>query len=367
MNDLKFLKVTNQADVTKAARLDLFGAIGGDFWSAGIDESVVKEAMSDIADDQPIDVYINSPGGSVFTAIAIYNLLARHKGAVTITVAGLAASAATIITSVPGAKVVMPKGSLMLIHPVRQSADAMTVDELKEASENLEKIRVSVRDIYQQKCKRDPKSLDDLMSKESFLTAQEAVELGFADVYDDSQEIENKLAADAVMFGGLKVDASIFASAPEGFFKADQRKASAKTKEVEIMDLDTLKAEHPELVEQIRAEALKEGADSERARIQAIEEIAVAGHSDLVHAAKFENSMTAEALAVAILKAEKAKAAQMSDDIEKDSKDAFAGLDAPTASADPLPGSEARMAADDQKQKIVAAGRKGFARNRKTK
>ena len=73
------------------------------------------------------------------------------------------------------------------------------------------------------------------------------------------------------------------------------------------MTLEELKAECPELVEAIRAEAVKEGAAQERTRIKAIEEIAMAGHEDLVMSAKFgEQPMTAEQLAMAILKAEMA-------------------------------------------------------------
>ena len=77
------------------------------------------------------------------------------------------------------------------------------------------------------------------------------------------------------------------------------------------MTLEKLKAEHPEIVEAIRneakAEMMKEGAENERARIKAIEEIAVTGHEELVAKAKFDEPMTAEQLAVAILKADKAK------------------------------------------------------------
>ena len=82
------------------------------------------------------------------------------------------------------------------------------------------------------------------------------------------------------------------------------------------MNLETLKAEHPELVQVIRNEAMVEGAAQERARIQAIEDIAVVGHENLVNAAKFDGKTTAEALAVQILKADKAQDAEMKAAIE---------------------------------------------------
>ena len=92
------------------------------------------------------------------------------------------------------------------------------------------------------------------------------------------------------------------------------------------MDLEKLKAEYPELVQAIRAEAMKDGADQERARIQAIEEIAAPGHENLVNAAKFDGVTTAEALAVQMWKAEKARNAKMLKDREEDAK-ALAGLE----------------------------------------
>ena len=112
------------------------------------------------------------------------------------------------------------------------------------------------------------------------------------------------------MLNGLKVDSRFFANAPKGFIHAEQPKASAVQKEVHKMNLETLKAEHPDLVQAIREEAIAEGATNERARIQAIEDIAVAGHEDLVNAAKFDGKTTAEALAVQILKPDKAQGSQ---------------------------------------------------------
>ena len=358
--NLDFLKVTNQTDTSRPARLDLFGAIGGSFWDAGIDEGTVKSALMDIADDQPIDVYINSVGGSVFTALAIYNLLKRHKGEITITVAGLAASAATIITCVPGAKVIMPKGSVMLVHPVRSSAQNMTPNEMKVAAENLEKIRLSVRDIYVQKTGMNESELDEMMATESFLTAAEAVELGFADELDESQEVENSMMGDAVMVNGLQVSASLYENAPAGFIKAAPSAEKSESQEEQRMDLERLKAEHPEIVEAIRSEAMSEGAARERARIQAIEEIAVAGHNDLIQAAKFENGMTAEAVAVAILKAEKVRNAQMLKERQEDAQ-ALAGIEAQGNQGIDV-NAEAKVREDAEKQAFIEAAARAFER-----
>lgn len=311
-----FYKFTAQADTETAARLDLFGEVGGGFWSAGFDESTFKYDMDRAVNpEQALDIYINSPGGSVFTAIAIYELIKRHKGAVTIHVAGMAASAATIITSAPNAKVVMPAGSMLLVHPVRVALESSTAEELLEAATNLEKVRESVIDIYAKKTGLERDILLELMQKESYLTASEAVELGFADELDESAKIENKITQDAFMIGGLKVEASLLAKAPKAFLEAEnlfkETAVNEEETEVELMDLETLKAEHPDLVAAIIEEATVKGAEQERARILAIEEIATDGHAELVARAKHDATMTAEKLAVEILKAEKMRNASM--------------------------------------------------------
>lgn len=359
MNKNKFYQFTAAAQ-DAPARLDLFGSVGGGFWDQGFDESSFKADMAVVRDDQPLNVYINSMGGSVYTGIAIYNLISRHKGPVTITVAGMAASAATIITSAKNAKVVMPRGSMMLVHPVRMSTDALTPREMKEAAENLEKVRLSVRDIYSEKTGLDEKTLDKLMNAESFLTAEEAVELGFADEIDESQVVENRAVGDAVMVNGLKVSGQLFAHAPKGFINAELPKASAVQKEVHKMNLETLKAEHPELVQAIRDEAIAEGATNERARIQAIEDIAVAGHEDMVMKAKFDGKTTAEALAVQILKADKARGAQMLKDRKKDAQ-ALEGIEAEgNEGLDPK--AEAKAKQDAEMKAAIEAGARAFAR-----
>lgn len=357
-----FYKLTMQEGAP--ARLDLLGVIGGGFWDNGFDESSFAEAMAGIDDARALDIYINSQGGSVFAAIAIYNIIARHKGAVTIHVAGLAASAATIITSVPNGRVIMPSGALMLVHPVRVSANSMTPEELKEASENLEKVRDSVIGIYAKKTRKSRETLLAMMQKESYLTASEAVELGFADEMDASDTVSNVRKGDVVMINGLNVSASLFDAAPKGFLK-----------EAKTMDLETLTKENPGLVESIRAEAYAKGAEDERvkayaqgtaderARILAIEEIATAGHDDLVTAAKLDGEMTAEKLAVAILKADKARNASMLRARANDAQELASIV--PTGNEGLNPAEEKKAKEEAEMQAIIEAGRRGFTKSNK--
>ena len=124
------------------------------------------------------------------------------------------------------------------------------------------------------------------------------------------------------------------------------------------MDLENLAKEYPELVEQIRAKAYAEGADNERARILAIEEIATPGHDELVQSAKLDGTMSAEKLAVEILKADKSRNANMLMARANDAQD-LAGI-APTMNEGIIPGEGKRAKEDAEEQKIIEAGRRGF-------
>ena len=278
-----------------------------------------------IPTDNVLNISINSFGGAVYTALSIYSLLKTHKGQINIRVDGTAMSAATIITSTPNAKVIMPKGSMMMIHKVSSVAIG-TADDMRKEANVMEQLEENIINIYAEKTGKSADEIREKVNAETFFTAEEAVEFGLADELDESRTVENFAAGDYVMVNGLEVQAKFFERAPKGFIKADTPKATAINKnpektEVKKMDLQTLKAEHPDLVEAIRAEALAEGAQNERARIQAIEEIAVAGHENLVNAAKFDGVTTAEALAVQMIKAEKARNGQMLKKYQDDAKD----------------------------------------------
>lgn len=321
----KFWNVVTQ---DQKSRLDLFGYVGGskdDPWGKGFNENEFLEDFRKIPADSALDISINSFGGAVYTALSIYTLLKAHQGQITFHIDGAAMSAATIITSVPNARVIMPKGAMMMIHKVSSFAVGNT-DDLRKAADDMEKLERNILDIYAEKTGKSIEEIKEKVDAETFFTAQEAVEFGLADEIDESKVVENKTVGDVVMVGDLEVQAKYFAHAPKGFIQADAPCEPAIKKEAPKMDLEQLKAEYPELVQAIRTEAMAEGAQNERARIQAIEEIAVPGHADLVNAAKFDGVTTAESLAVQMWKAEKARKSQVLKNIHEDAK-ALEGLE----------------------------------------
>src|SRR5690606_4620718 len=127
----------------------------------------------------PLHVKINSPGGDVFDGIAIYNMLADYNGPVTVTVDGLAASAASFI-AMAGSTVQMNRAAQMMIHDASGFAFGNAADMRAMAA-----LRAQVSDtaagIYAARTGRPVDELRDAMLTETWYTAQAAVDAGLAD------------------------------------------------------------------------------------------------------------------------------------------------------------------------------------------
>lgn len=126
-----------------------------------------------------VTIRVNSPGGSVFAAVAMSQAMREHKGSITVHVDGLAASAASVL-AVTASKVVMAPGSFMMIH----KASTLTwgnVDEHLATAELLEKVDGSIAESYARKSGGDATDFLAKMEKETWFTAAEAVEAGIAD------------------------------------------------------------------------------------------------------------------------------------------------------------------------------------------
>ena len=184
----------------KNAELMLYGDIAESFWGDTISAKEVTEYLTDL-DVENINVYINSNGGVVDTAIAINNALRRHKAKVTVNIDGIAASAATLITCA-GDTVRMPKNALFMIHNPLTIAMGDS-EEMRKQADVLEKHKNSILETYLQKVNIDKEKLSELMDNETWLSAEEALEYGFIDEIienADIQVVENKVISNNMVF-----------------------------------------------------------------------------------------------------------------------------------------------------------------------
>lgn len=127
----------------------------------------------------PITVWINSPGGDVFAAAQIYNMLMDYPYDVTVKIDGLAASAASVI-AMAGTTVEMSPVAMMMIHNPATIAIGDS-EEMKKAVKMLDEVKESIMNAYEIKTGLARDKISKLMDAESWFNAKKAVELGFAD------------------------------------------------------------------------------------------------------------------------------------------------------------------------------------------
>ena len=126
-----------------------------------------------------ITVWINSPGGDCVAAAQIYNMLMDYKGSVTVKIDGIAASAASVI-AMAGSKVLMSPVSMMMLHNPMTIAFGDSA-EMQKAIEMLGSVKDSIINAYEIKTGLSRAKLSHLMDAETWMDANKAVELGFAD------------------------------------------------------------------------------------------------------------------------------------------------------------------------------------------
>lgn len=201
--------VRNENDESRT--LFLNGEISDETWYGDeVTPKMFKEELQDGEGD--ITVWINSPGGDVFAAAQIYNMLMDYKGNVTVKIDGLAASAASVI-AMAGTEVQMSPVAMMMIHNPATIAIGDS-SEMKKAIDMLNEVKESIMNAYEIKTGLSRSRISHLMDAESWFNAKKAVELGFADKLlfskeETEAEEEKELEMEAVMFSRKAVTNSL--------------------------------------------------------------------------------------------------------------------------------------------------------------
>ncbi len=172
----KFWNFTEGDDGSRT--LFLCGSIADESW---FDDDVTPKAFrADLfAGNGDVVVWINSPGGDCVAAAQIYNMLMDYPGNVTVKIDGIAASAASVI-AMAGTKVLMSPTALMMIHNPLTVAIGDTA-EMQKAIDMLSEVKESIINAYEIKTGLSRAKLSHLMDAETWMNANKAIELGFAD------------------------------------------------------------------------------------------------------------------------------------------------------------------------------------------
>lgn len=248
-----------------AVELDIMDYIGDGMMSSGVTAKAVRDALKPHKSAKSISVTINSPGGSAWDGIGIYNLLKQHKGSVNVRVVGLAASAASII-AMAGDEIEMDEGAFIMIHNASTIAFG-TSKEMDEMSAFLTKLDGELADIYAARTGGDAATIKEQMDDETWLTAEEAVADGFA-----TSVIKAKSKAAACFDPSfLKLMNNAPGDVAERFFnpKKEDKPMATDTK-VDAQNVADVQAKLDTASQEI--ETLKASVKSEKDRVTAIAE-----------------------------------------------------------------------------------------------
>lgn len=157
----------------------IYDDIGGGFFDDGITSKSFAEDLRALGNVTLLNIFINSPGGSVFHGISIHNQLARHRARKAVHIDGIAASIASVI-AMAGDEIAIAANGMMMIHEPFAMA-AGTAAEMRKMADSLDKVSETILATYVTRTGAAEGQVAAMMAEETWLNAEEAVELGFAD------------------------------------------------------------------------------------------------------------------------------------------------------------------------------------------
>src|SRR5471032_2090901 len=174
------IKALTNAQGAAVAEIRIYDEIG--FWGTDA-KTFIAQLDTAAASAAEVIVAVNSPGGDVFDAFAIYNALRRYAGRVTARVDGVAASAASLV-AMAGDRIVMPENAMLMIHNPWTVAAGSAAD-LRATADMMDKARDGILAAYRSKSGQSDEDIVAMMDAETWLTALEAQALGFCDVIEE--------------------------------------------------------------------------------------------------------------------------------------------------------------------------------------
>lgn len=338
------------------ATLDLIGTFDNDgFFSASSDKSFVSEYRK-ISPNADITINLNSPGGSVNSAMTIRNLLAQHKGKITCNVLGWAASAATFITSLSKVHVRMMQGSFLMIHNPLNVAMG-NQHALRKQADNLELLADSMARIYADKSGMDINEIKRLMDAETWFSAEDAVKCHLADELIPTSKVVAQADTDGTpvlggvaLSGGLKHPQNLVikeektdmadiknATNPNVANKLTDAQASVKSSvssAVAITSIEQLKSHYPELTNTLVNDAVNAALTAERSRLKSLDAIRDK-NPQIVDNAKYVTFADAAQTALAILQQSDLTQHNKAEAVKKDAENVADTLSKLSASSNP--------------------------------
>jgi len=192
--------INNEATGERTLHFD--GVIAAEsWWGDEITPSMFRNEL--FAGDGDITIWINSPGGDCIAASQIYTMLGEYKGNITVKIDGLAASAASVV-AMAGKQVLMSPTALIMVHNPWSVAIGDS-EEMRRAQDMLDEVKESIINAYQRRTGQSRADISNWMDAETWMNANKAIELGFADGMLESENqtsrpVDEKLRVAATNF-----------------------------------------------------------------------------------------------------------------------------------------------------------------------
>ena len=335
----RFWNFRDAANENAAPELILYGDIASEtWWGDEITPRQFTEELNALGNVPEIVVRINSGGGDVFAANAIYTRLKDNAAKITVKIDGWAASAATIV-AMAGDVIEIPGNGVFMVHdPSIGLLGYFNETELVKVSEELKVIKQSIVNGYALKTGKAAEEIAAIMAAETWFDGKQAVDAGFCDrlmfeeadttVENAAKVIVNSVSMNLEQFPNMPVSLlnRLAAHTPGGFSNTKSKTEPKRSDQnmdgiKDIKTVADLKAAFPDLTKQIEEEATA----AERTRIQDIEEVALPGFDAIVNEAKFTKPTGAGDLAKAIIAEQRKQGGKYIQDRDDDAKSSKAG------------------------------------------
>lgn len=362
----------------------------------------VERAVEQCPEGEELVFEINSPGGSVYSGFEMYSAIRQHKGKTAAEVYGIAGSAASVILTACDEVRMSPVANVM-IHRSSTYAEGNS-QVMGETSQMLDTIDESILNAYEEKVKGrvSREELKELMDRETFFTAEEAVELGLADgilprpaekgeaspetavacmkelaLAAQCPTVEELMARERAECGDSPLDRVPLrdkhgentkqSETPCTRAAEDTAKKQKGDEGMEITNVEQLREAYPELTAELSREAearvaekleseVERAVTAERERIAGIDSVAVAGFEELIASAKADPAQNAGSVAMAIIKAQKEQGNAYLAAVKRDA-----------AEANGVPAAEPATRGEETAEEAARAAVKGYFGNKEEK
>jgi ATP-dependent Clp protease protease subunit len=215
----KFWQFKQKVDDESVGELLLYGEISDSSWFGDeVTPMQFKAGLDALGDISTLNIYINSPGGDCFAGQAIYSMLKRHKAFKTVYIDGLAASMASVVACA-GDKVIMPVNAMFMVHNPWTIALG-NANDFRSMADTMDKIGESSIAVYTAKTGMKAADVKQIMDDETWMSAQDAFDLGFCDEIEDAVQVAASISGKTLIFKGMSIDITKFKSFPTDKFKA---------------------------------------------------------------------------------------------------------------------------------------------------